>query len=44
VRDVQELGGRLLLNVRFVVEIADGKIPALTMNCSLLCLNREVEV
>ena len=43
-RDVQELGDRLLLNVRFVVEIADGKIPALTMNCSLLCLNRQAQV
>jgi acyl dehydratase len=44
VRDFQELGGRLLLNVRFVVDLADGRIPALTMNCSLLCLNREAEL
>lgn len=44
IRDLQELGGRLLLNVRFVIEIADGKIPALTMNGSLLCLNREAEL
>jgi hypothetical protein len=43
IRDFQELGGRLLLNVRFVIEIADGKVPALTTNCSLLYLNREAE-
>jgi acyl dehydratase len=43
IRDFQELGGRLLLNVRCVIEIADGKVPALTMNCSLLYLNREAE-
>jgi len=44
IRDFQELGGRLLLNVRVVIEIPDGKIPALTMNCLLLCLNREAEL
>jgi len=43
IRDLQELGGRLLLNVRLVIEIADGKVPALTTNCSLLYLNREAE-
>jgi len=44
IRDFQELGGRLLLNARFVVEIEDGKIPALSMNCSLLCLHQEAEL
>ena len=44
IRDFQELGGRLLLNVRFVIETADGKIPALTTNCSLLYLDRQGEV
>jgi acyl dehydratase len=41
---LQDLGGRLLVNVRFVIEIEDGKIPALTTNCSLLCLNREAKL
>ncbi len=35
---LQDLGGRLLVNMRFVIEIEDGKIPALTTNCSLLCV------
>jgi acyl dehydratase len=43
IRDFRELGCRLLLNARFVVEIEDGKIPALSMNCSLLCLHGEAE-
>jgi len=41
IRDIQNLGDRLLLNVRFVIERADGNVPALTMNCSLLCLNQK---
>jgi acyl dehydratase len=44
IRDFHELGGRLLLSARFVVEVADGKIPALTMNCSLLCLNLDAKL
>ena len=44
IRDFQEIGVRLLLNVRVVIESSAGKIPALTMNCSLLCLNREAEI
>ena len=41
IRDVQQLGARQLLNVRFVIEVAGGKIPALTTNCLLLRLDRE---
>jgi acyl dehydratase len=41
IRDVQQLGARQLLNARFVIEVAGGKIPALTTNCSLLRLDRE---
>jgi acyl dehydratase len=44
IRDFQKLGDRLLLNLRLVIEIADGKIPALTANCSLLYLNQEAEL
>lgn len=44
IRGFQELGGRLLLNVRFVMEIAGGKVPALATNCSLLYLDREAEL
>jgi acyl dehydratase len=38
IQDCRELGHRRLLNLRFVIEIAGQTIPAITMNCSLLCL------
>jgi acyl dehydratase len=44
IRDCRELGGRLMLTVRFVIQIADQMIPAITMNCSLLCLKRDSDL
>jgi acyl dehydratase len=43
-RDSQPLGNRRLLNVRLVIEGEGGKIPALTANCSLLCLPADSQV
>jgi acyl dehydratase len=37
------LGGRVLLTVRFYVEIEHEKTPALVADCSLLCLDDEKE-
>ncbi|MGD0568489.1 MAG: MaoC/PaaZ C-terminal domain-containing protein [Candidatus Sulfotelmatobacter sp.] len=36
----QEFGGRLLLNVRLAVETEERSAPALTADCSLMCLSK----
>ena len=37
------LGAHRLLDMRLVVEIADARVPALTANCSLLCLDHALD-
>jgi acyl dehydratase len=39
VLNVRDLGKRILLTVRFKVEIESEKVPALVADCSLLCFN-----
>jgi|GEM_PF-6206158 len=36
----RHLGGRQLLDISLAVEIENEKVPALTANCSLVCLDR----
>lgn len=36
IKEVKEISGRILLSVRFVMEIEDHKIPALVTDCLLL--------
>jgi acyl dehydratase len=38
--NVRELGGRVVLTVRFKVEIENENLPALVADCLLLCLDR----
>jgi acyl dehydratase len=37
---LQPLGGRQLMSVRLAIEIEGEKIPAITANCTLMCVNQ----
>ncbi len=44
IQDVRKMSGRWLLNIRFLMEIENQKIPALVADCSLLSLTQIPEI